>query len=83
MFLFTKNQTYKGSYLFKTVGVTNSFNHRERKRMGKAYFSCTQPTTLLINEYGGRLYTSQYVYVLTYILSKLYLFVSFLYGLKP
>ncbi len=50
MFVFAKNRTYKDSYLFKTVGVTNRFNHRERKRIGKAYFSCTQPTTLLINE---------------------------------
>ena len=50
MFLFAKNRTYKDSYRFKTVGVTNRFNHRERKRIGKAYFSCTQPTTLLINE---------------------------------
>ena len=78
MFLFAKNRTYKDSYLFKTVGVTNrfKFNHRERKRR------CVHnrpPYQLMNRVVVGCVHINMFTYLTPYILSKLYLFVSFLY----
>ena len=41
-----------GKLVFQEISHPNFiyiFNHRERKRSGKAYLICTQPTSLLIN----------------------------------
>ena len=37
--------------------------HRERKRRGKAYLRCTQPTSLLINRVVGCVHHDMFVYV--------------------